>query len=156
MIKPHLLRKLFILTTVFLSFVATADSQDKQFRNLKDYEAGPTFKDYDSHWGGNEPEITRERDTYLWKVWSEKKLAYFTEITYNRHGQATPCIFYVEKGTTDSWQITQECDYLSTCPYVSKKRCQEYRYTKHIYEKIDKIELADGKFTLYWHLKKGN
>ena len=153
MVKFHL-SKLFILFLILLSLISVAKSQVKQLRNLEGYAVGPTFEDFDSRFGEKEAALNRDRGTYLWDVWSHKKQAYFVENAYTIEGARIPCTYYVEKNKTGSWQVAQECDRISVCPYTSKAKCEVYRYDRVIYDRIEKVYSRDGKFILHFHLKK--
>jgi hypothetical protein len=148
--------KLFpLLASIILLFtlaLVTNPQTNINNRNLKDFDKGPTVAvpSYTS----TQSDETDEEDIFLWKLWSNKRLAYYVINYFTREGEITPCTFYVEKNKTDSWQVTQECDRINVCPYISKERCREYRYSQVIYDKIDRIDLKDGKFYLFFHKSK--
>lgn len=135
---------------LLLNFVLIANSQISMERNLDGYVAGPTFEDYDSRFPPVEGEDPYKKiRPYLWDLWSNKKQAYFKLNKYTLEGRGIFCTYYVEKNKTGFWQVASECDRIQNCPYVSKKDCENYRYLKNIYDKIEKIDGDGGKFTLY-------
>lgn len=140
---------------ILFSLITISNSQTEK-RNQNEYETGPTFEDYDSRFSAIDKNgkpidnlLEKQVRTYLWNIWSNKKLAYFKINTYTLEGKEIFCTYYVEKNKIDSWQVAIECDRENVCPYISKEKCQEYRYTKDVYDKVEKIDETNNKFKLF-------
>jgi hypothetical protein len=151
-IERLLLLKLFIVI-LLLCVTSTVNSQSLLEQRLMDrnYERGPVFNDYDSRFPPSadpyaENGLSNRMRDFLWKMWDEKRLTYFVLNSYTLEGKQILCIFSTQKGSNNNWSIIQECDAIEVCPYISKTKCERYRYTKITFDSVKRSELPSKKY----------
>ena len=130
-----------LLALLLISVLLPNASSQTIKRDLKDYKQGVALdlKDefVDPQWTNLQLAPAR---VFLWELWKSHTKGYLRQTSYSIEGNPTWCTFFVEPDSAGRWRVTLECK-ASKCPFISKKKCEEYLRTvgTATYDSIERI-----------------